>query len=55
MSDQVDWRLRDDMHRAIKRALNAAEIEIPFPQRVIHQQSDVVVGLAAWEAQTVTD
>ncbi len=30
------WKLRDEVARAIKRALDEAGIEIPFPQRVVH-------------------
>ncbi|MCP3974795.1 MAG: mechanosensitive ion channel family protein [bacterium] len=54
-ASSVEWRLRDEMHRAVKCALDAAEIGIPFPQRVIHQLPNAVVDLAAGEPQTVTD
>ena len=30
------WRVRDELGRQIKRDLDAAGIEIPFPQRVVH-------------------
>ncbi|QNM83145.1 mechanosensitive ion channel family protein [Sphingomonas sabuli] len=36
-SNQIEMhRSRDQVVRAIKRALDAAEIEIPFPQRTLH-------------------
>ena len=45
----VEWRLRDEVHRAVKRALDTASIEIPFPQRVLHQADGQVVDLTAEE------
>lgn len=30
------WRVRDELARRIKRDLDAAGIQIPFPQRVVH-------------------
>lgn len=48
-ASSVAAELRDVMSRAIKQALDAAEIEIPFPQRVIHNAPDPVVDLAADE------
>lgn len=32
----VEWAVRDDVARTVKRRLDAAGIEIPFPQRVLH-------------------
>jgi len=32
----VQWRVRDEVTRSVKRALDSAGIEIPFPQRVVH-------------------
>lgn len=34
------WRVRSDVAVAVKRALNDAEVEIPFPQRVLRFASD---------------
>lgn len=34
------WRVRDEVARQIKRSLDKAGIEIPFPQRVVHLPSD---------------
>lgn len=36
----VEWTVRDRVARALKRALDDAGIEIPFPQRVVHIQRD---------------
>lgn len=35
----VEWAVRDEVARAIKRSLDAATIEIPFPQRVVHMKA----------------
>ena len=35
----VEWAVRDEVARAIKRSLDAATIEIPFPQRVVHMKT----------------
>ncbi len=45
-----DWwiRVKSDTMRSIKRAFDAAEIEIPFPQMVLHNTEEV---LAASESQ----
>jgi small-conductance mechanosensitive channel len=42
----VEWRLRDEVHRAIKRALDDAGIEIPFPQQVVHHRPGTVIDLS---------
>lgn len=34
----VEWAIRDQVARALKRALDDAGIEIPFPQRVVHMK-----------------
>jgi small-conductance mechanosensitive channel len=34
------WRSRSDVAKAIERGLAAADITIPFPQRVIHPPPD---------------
>lgn len=34
----AQWRLWDEVSRAVKRALDTEGIEIPFPQRVLHVQ-----------------
>ena len=30
------WSVYFDMHKAVKKAFDAAGIEIPFPQRTVH-------------------